>query len=573
MLSYLSRRPSVSRLRPAGLSNEWLIALRWFAFAAFAGVVAHTTLLVPRVEPASSAALWSGIALLGLVNIALTVVGLARGSSDRFVVAQIAFDVALLTALLHTVGGMANPFAPLYVFHAVLAALLLPGGTARRVIIAIAFAAGALAAVEALWLDPGCVLEAGHGQPLGSSAGLCQDLDRGALAGSGAAVAFLTLGCGLVVHALTSQVRDERNKLETVVNCIADAVLFAAPDGRIMLANRAAAALWPTRPHAATDLRVCHVPARWSEMLAKLKNPGAHEHHPILAIGDRFFEATYGRVCHDQGTPLGAVMVARDVTERLRDQAMREQRERMATIGKLAAALAHELNNPLGTIQLYTQHLLKQATLAGDRTTDKADDKAASPGAPELATEHLATVLRNADLCKRIVRDLLEYARQRPPEKRLVRPHTILVQAARTLQPHADRSQVTLRVAPDELDVSVLADADQIIQVMVNLGMNAIEALAGASGGSIELSLALRDTDVVLTATDTGPGIAEADHALVFSAFYTTKAEGTGLGLAVAQDIAAAHAGRLELISSAGQGASFSLLLPLAQGATSTSPP
>ena len=565
MHSSVARPSSVSRLRAAGLPSEWLLALRWFAFAAFALVVAHTTLVVPRVEPASSAALWSGMALLGLVNTALTVVGLARASSDRFVVAQIAFDIALLTALLHTVGGMANPFAPLYVFHAVLAALLLPGGTARRIIIAIAFAAGALATVEALWLEPGCVLD---------SDGICRGLDRGGLAGSGAAVALLTLGCGLVVHALTSQVRDERNKLETVVNCIADAVLFAAPDGRIMLANRAAAALWPAQPHAATDLRVCHVPSRWSEMLAKLKNPGAHEHHPILAIGDRFFEATYGRVCQDKGAPLGAVMVARDVTERLRDQAMREQRERMATIGKLAAALAHELNNPLGTIQLYTQHLLKQATLASDKATLTADkaDKAAKPGAPDLAAEHLATILRNADVCKRIVRDLLEYARQRPPEKRLVQPQAILVQAARTLQPHADRSQVALRVVPDGLDVVVLADADQIIQVIVNLGMNAIEALAGAPGGSLELSLAQRGTEIALTATDTGPGIAEADHALVFSAFYTTKAEGTGLGLAVAQDIAAAHDGRLELISSAGQGASFSLLLPIAQAAPPASP-
>ena len=239
-------------------------------------------------------------------------------------------------------------------------------------------------------------------------------------------------------------------------------------------------------------------------------------------------------------------MVARDVTERLREQEVREQRERMATIGKLAAALAHEINNPLGTIQLYTQHLLKHA-----------------PGADG---EHLATILRNADVCKRIVRDLLEYARQRPPERRPVHPGPLLVQAARTLQPHADRSKVTLAVRSlvDDADgPEILADADQIIQVMVNLGMNGIEAVAGMDGARLELELERRGAEVALTASDTGPGISEAQRALIFSAFYTTKAEGTGLGLAVASDIAAAHGGRLELESAPGQGAKFSFVMPL----------
>ncbi len=539
--------------------GERLLTLRWLAFAGLLLVVAHTTLISPRVLPAAMVALWSGLALLALVNIALSLVGPAHSLDPRIVASEIAFDVALITALLHTSGGLANPFAPLYVFHAVLAALLLPERLARKIVLAIAAVVVLLAAIEITVLPPGCVLDAG----------LCRPLDRPTLAGSGAAIALATLGSGLVVHSLVSAMHAERTRLETVVNCIADAVLFAAPDGRIQLANRAASALFTAaaEPHpaprhepasptpAGRDLRVCHTRERWSQMLAKLHDPGEHEHHPILRVAGRAYEATYGRVSRDGTDSLGAVMVARDVTERLRDEELRAERERMATIGKLAAALAHEINNPLGTIQLYAQHLLKRAPA-------------------DVTSEHLATILRNADVCKRIVRDLLEYARQRPPEARPVRPGQLLVQAARTLQPHADRMRVTLhvRAAPAD-DIEILADPDQVIQVLVNLGMNGIEAIAEARAkltpldpapaARLELALARRTSDeLALCVTDSGPGIAPAQRELVFEPFFTTKAEGTGLGLAVARDIASAHGGRLELESAPGGGTTFSLILP-----------
>lgn len=529
--------------------GEWLLTLRWAAFAGLAAVALHATVIAPRVGQASAAALWTGVALLGVVNLGLSLGGAARASTERFVVAQIVFDVALITSLLHTAGGTANPFAPLYAFHAVLAALLLGAPKSRQVILGIGGAVALLTVVETLWVEPGCVHD---------GLGTCRVVDPTSLLGSGVAILLLTLLCGLVVEALMTQTRAERVRLETVMDCIADAVLFAAPDGRIVMKNRAAAELWPDRTIPAEDLRVCHTPSRWQEMLSKLRNPGAHEHHPVIPIGDRFFEATYGRVCRKGGTSFGAVMVARDVTERLRAQEMAAHRERMATIGKLAAALAHEINNPLGTIQLYSQHLLKRAT--GD------------------GAEHLGTILRNADVCKRIVRDLLEYARQRPPDKRVVPAAALIDRAARTLAPHADRQRVVLDLGPPAAgeELTVMADADQVIQVLVNLGMNAIEAMN--DGGTLRFLLGQRGPEVTITVSDTGPGIPAAQTEQVFSPFFTTKAEGTGLGLAVASDIASAHGGRLELVSPGGtgqpsgpsasgeetSGATFTLTLPRA---------
>ena len=213
-------------------------------------------------------------------------------------------------------------------------------------------------------------------------------------------------------------------------------------------------------------------------------------------------------------------------------------------MGKLAAALAHELNNPLGAISLFTQHALAEIK------------------PPDPLADYLGTVLRNANLCKKIVRDLLEYARQRPPERREFPLRELLGDVVRTLEPHAQTSGVAIRCEPNSKgDVFLHGDPDQLRQVLVNLGLNSIEAmpkggiltfrLDPAPGGSVRMAVA-----------DTGVGIALEQQERIFTAFHTTKPEGTGLGLTVARDLVAAHGGTLEVQSTPGKGTTFTITLP-----------
>ncbi|HRE89068.1 MAG TPA: ATP-binding protein, partial [Myxococcota bacterium] len=312
--------------------------------------------------------------------------------------------------------------------------------------------------------------------------------------------------------------------------------------------------------------RVCHTESRWTQMLDRLVHAGELEHHPLLPIGGRMYEATYGRVTGSDGVSLGAVMVARDVTERLREEGLRAERERMATIGKLAAGLAHEINNPLGSIQLYTQHALKRVE-----------------GQDPLA-DHLSTVLRNANVCKKIVRDLLEYARQRPPETRRITAEELVTLTRKTVEPRASSLGVQLvvnvvnvvnlregenssngsNVLDSPTGPSLEVDPDQIVQVLVNLALNGIDAMAGLPPERprvLTLTIAASKTEVGLTVEDSGDGVSEEHRATIFSPFFTTKSEGTGLGLAVAKDIIRAHGGRLELAPGPG-GARFVVTLP-----------
>ncbi|MFW6066765.1 MAG: sensor histidine kinase [Myxococcota bacterium] len=531
---------------------EWLVSLRWVALLVLAPIVVLST-TGGFVPPASALPLWVGVAALFLVNTLLVLLRRDLRATPHVFVAQVFLDTGVLAWLVHHAGGMANPFAGIFAFHAVIAGIVLAPRLAGAVIGAMTLFVAAVTMAEAGGLAvPACVT---------GFDGICRQPDALHVLASGLGVAILVAGCGLFVVALVGAVRrerdrlgaarqelaEEREKLRSIIDCMADAVVFSDSEGRIRLLNHAALHLWPEGPPESRNLRVCHNPESWQRMLDKLANPAKLESHPILEVGERAFEPNYARVMDDHGNLRGVVMVARDVTDRLEAQKWRMREERMAVVGKLAAALAHELNNPLGSIALFTQHALKKLP----------DD--------DPLREHLQTVLRNANLCSKHVRDLLAYARQRPPERGTLDPREILEQVMATLAPKAERSgvRVAVEVAPDA-PARMVGDADQLRQVLVNLGLNGIEAMD--RGGTLMLAVAPEGpADVRFEVADEGCGIPEDQRELVFSAFHTTKAEGTGLGLAVASDIVRAHGGRIEVRERTGGGTVFSVWLPLNQ--------
>lgn len=532
--------------------GDWLFGLRWVALLVLAPVVVLSTTggLVPR---SSVLPLWGGLACLFVVNAVLLLSGRRVRATPRAFVAGVLLDTLLLGWLLHHAAGVANPFAMIFAFHAVIAGIVLRPRLARAVIATIAAVVLMLTVFEATGLWPAACI-----------AGLdrvCHPPEPFQVMASGVAVATLVAGCGLFVVALTGavhrertlldtarrQLAEERENLRSIIDCMADGVIFSDPEGRILLLNHAALALWADGPPATRSLGVCHNRSTWDRLLERLANAGEHEEHPLLRVRDRSYEATYARVLDEHGGLRGVVMVARDVTDRLQSQQWRMREERMAVVGKLAAALAHELNNPLGSIALFTQHAIK-----------KVPD-----GDPLM--EHLQTVLRNANLCSKHVRDLLSYARQRPPERTTFDPRELFSDVQRTLTPQAERSGVRIIVAPGaDAPHDMFGDADQLRQVLMNLGINAIEAMP--QGGNLKIDLRSDgDGGARFEVSDTGPGIAAEQLPEIFSPFHTTKPEGTGLGLAVASDIVRAHGGRLEVQSTPGRGTTFVARFPLAQ--------
>jgi signal transduction histidine kinase len=234
---------------------------------------------------------------------------------------------------------------------------------------------------------------------------------------------------------------------------------------------------------------------------------------------------------------------ARSDSERL--HARLREAERLATAGELAAGMAHEIRNPLAAI-------LNATALLTDETELTSEERASTLAALRTETRRL----------NRILSDFLQFAR---PQEARRSPGDIseVVQHVGSLI-RGDRSRagrVDVRVAVDPAVPRFAFDRDQVIQVLWNVALNAVEAMHGR--GRLSLEVNRQDRDVALTVTDTGTGITAESLPRVFEPFYTGKPNGSGLGLTIAERIVGAHGGRIEIDSEVGRGTRVTLLFPL----------
>ena len=236
------------------------------------------------------------------------------------------------------------------------------------------------------------------------------------------------------------------------------------------------------------------------------------------------------------------------VDERTRDlQAAQQQivhSEKLASLGKLSAGIAHEINNPLTGVLTFAQLLMEQF--------------------PPESREHqdLKVIVQETIRCRNIVRGLLEFARQTAPRKRRVEIHCLLDEVLRIVCNQESFQNIEIAKAYDADTPAVMADLDQLKQVLLNIVMNASEAMSG--NGKLEISTHWdpAHSRVCIHFTDTGPGIDDEHLDKIFDPFYTTKEMGTGLGLAVSYGIIKAHRGDIEISSTPGEGTRVTVILP-----------
>ena len=246
------------------------------------------------------------------------------------------------------------------------------------------------------------------------------------------------------------------------------------------------------------------------------------------------------------------ITVGEDITARVEANRAVARAEKIAAIGRLAAGVVHEINNPLATISACAEAL-------ESRVNDGEFDNSA--GVDDLR-EYLQLIRSEAFRCKTITNGLLDFSRTRPAAHAPVNLGEVITSAVRLLSHQQRANDVKFRIElPKDLP-PVSGDEGQLQQVIIALGTNAIDAMA--SGGELAIVSRADDEKVLVDVSDNGTGIPADNVAKIFEPFFTTKeiGKGTGLGLAVCYGILTEHGGSLDVQSTVGVGTTFTISLP-----------
>jgi two-component system NtrC family sensor kinase len=225
------------------------------------------------------------------------------------------------------------------------------------------------------------------------------------------------------------------------------------------------------------------------------------------------------------------------------------QSDKMASVGRLAAGIAHEINNPLTGVLSFSSLLLKNAT---DNSELRAD---------------LEIIVRETKRCREIVKGLLDFSRQIPPRKTRVNLNKTVKRALDIVDHQLAVKNIAVTTTMKEDLPSARLDSNQIVHVLINLLVNAADAI-GPQGGEIFVSTDLEEIEgnqmVEVKVADTGCGIPLSEQNKIFEPFFSTKeGKGTGLGLAVVWGIINEHNGSISVTSQPERGSTFTILLPI----------
>ncbi len=322
---------------------------------------------------------------------------------------------------------------------------------------------------------------------------------------------------------------DLRNRLNALLETLPGGVLVLDGEDCVAQANRAAVALLGEPVHGKrwSDLR-SRATATAGGAATELELAGGR----IVAIAQRALEPGPGRV-----------LLLNDVTESRRVTELLERHRRLATLGEMAANLAHQVRTPLAAALLYAGNAARTELPAAQRDGQ----------------------LRKAIGClqdlERLVADMLGFARGAQPVDTQFELAELVANADAALRPQLAASQ-QLRTAPVPRGLGIRGSRENLAGALTNLIANALQAAGPAA--SVRIDVVARPFEVLVNVTDNGPGIERGSRERIFDPFVTTRPDGTGLGLAVARAVARAHGGDVELTTADAGQTTFTLRLPLA---------
>jgi len=464
-------------------------------------------------------------------------------------------DLVIEAAIIHYAGGVASQFTLIYCLTIVASSFLLDmaGGLATAIISSTFFVLYGIVETVGLISPPGREMLAVLPKSLGVLQVYMHVLTFFLVGAVGGYLARRIRMKGRELESAESELQQLKIDTDFILNNMSSGILVVDTNRVVVTMNPAAEEILGIDKN---DVLSKDVDAALGENAPELTNvlsdalneeKSKYRHEIMIEAGERHtpLGTSISLLLDADGAKRGAISVFQDLTE---VQEMRERirkADRLAAIGELSAGIAHELRNPLASISGSIEMLAGDLQLGGENR------------------RLMNLVMRESDRLDHIIADFLEFARLRPPRKRIVSVTNCLEEVIVLLANNVDKSgDVKIEFLNHASEVQVNVDDEQLRQVFTNLAVNSCEAMHGE--GRLRILAGQEESGwLSITFRDEGPGIEDEDVERLFEPFFTTKDGGTGLGLAIANRIVEAHGGTIGFKNRPGGGAEFSVVLPV----------
>lgn len=274
----------------------------------------------------------------------------------------------------------------------------------------------------------------------------------------------------------------------------------------------------------------------------------------------RFLTVTISPLINE-GELNGKMILVRDITEKKNQDILLHRMENLANLTNLAAGMAHEIKNPLGAISIHIQLLQKAIANARDN-----DDKLPLP---KFVENHIDVVNEEIDHLNKLVMDFLLAVRPVKAQLELKEPDKLIENLISFFKPEFKDEGIEVLFKPSESGVRILLDEKLFRDVVMNISQNSLAALKskfnGNQGSRFCISDTVRDNKFIITIADNGCGMSEETLSKIFEPYYTTKANGTGLGMTMVYKIIKEFSGEIIVNSKEGEGTAFTITFPIPQ--------
>jgi len=368
-----------------------------------------------------------------------------------------------------------------------------------------------------------------------------------------------------ITKRIENELRKANDFLRNLIENSVDGIIAADMKGKIIIFNKSAERLLGYQAEEAIErvhITRLYPPGVAKEIMRRLRSSeyggvGRLETCRFTLMsktGEEIPINISAAIIYEGGREIASFGIFTDLREKVKmERELQEtqlqllQSEKMASLGKLAAGVAHEINNPLGGILIFSKMLLEELPPNDPRAGD------------------LERICDEATRCKEIVKGLLEFARQTSYKMEPADLNRALVQGVSLLENQALFHNIRIVKDLDPHLPPIMANTGQLNQVFMNIILNAAEAMAGQGTLTVRTQMGPEKITVIVEFTDTGCGIKEEYLTRIFDPFFTTKevGKGTGLGLAMSYGIIEKHRGRIWVKSREGEGATFTIELPV----------